>query len=236
VRAEARHQLKQDRFATTTMETISWALEHRKNFVVGGIAAALVLAIGLGGWTYLQNQEQLASADLGRALRTFDAQVVPPGTPPQPGVQTFSSVKDRAQAAQPEFRRIAAKYGLTRSGELARYFAALTDVDLGNTGAAEKELKEIAGAHNKDLAALAKLALASVYRNSGRDSDAIVLYKSLIEHPAMSVSKAQAQLELAAVYAVKQPQEAKKLYEQIAKDNPTNPAGQMASARLAELK
>lgn len=236
MRAEARHQLKQDRFAATTFETFSWAVEHRKNLIMGGAAAALVVALVLGGWTYLQNQEQLASTQLGQALRTFEAQIVPPGTPPQPGVTTFSSVKERAQAAQPAFRTIAAKYGLTHSGELARYFAALTDIDLGNTSAAEKELKDIAGAHNKDLAALAKLALASVYHNSNRDSDAIGLYKELIAHPTLSVGKAQAQLELAGLYAAKQPQEAKKLYEQIAKDNATNPAGQLASSRLAELK
>ncbi len=217
------------------METVSWAVEHRKNLIMGGAAVAVVLALVLGGWTYLQNREQLASAQLGHALRTFEAPIVPPGTPPQPGVTTFPSIKERAQAAEPEFRTIAAKYGLTRSGELARYFAAITDIDLGNTAAAEKELKDIAGAHNKDLAALAKLALASVYRNSNRDSDAIALYKDLIEHPTPTVGKVQAQLELAALYASKQPQEAKKLYQQIAKDNPANPAGQLASTRLAAL-
>ena len=42
MRAEARHQLKQDRFAATTFETFSWAVEHRKNLIMGGAAAALV--------------------------------------------------------------------------------------------------------------------------------------------------------------------------------------------------
>jgi predicted negative regulator of RcsB-dependent stress response len=228
--------LKQDRFAATTMETVSWAVEHRKTLVTVGLAAAVVLAIVLGGWYYLQSQEQAAGTALGHALRTYEAQVAPPGTPAQPGIITFSSAKDRARAAQTEFRTIASQYRHTRSGELARYFAALTDVELGNNSAAEQELKQVAGVHNQDLAALSKMALASIYRNTSRDADAIALYKQLIEHPATSVSKPRAQLELADLYSSKQPQEAKKLYEQIAKENPTSPAAQMANSHLSELK
>jgi tetratricopeptide (TPR) repeat protein len=218
------------------METVSWAVEHRKTLITAAVIAGIVLAIALGTWYYLQNQEQMASTELGHALRTYEAQIAPPGTPAQPGITTFPSARDRARAAQTEFRTIAAKYKHTHSGELARYFAALTDADLGNNSAAEQELKDLTGVHNQDLAALSKMALASIYRNMNRDSDAIALYKQLIDHPAPAVSKAQAQLELADVYAAKQPQEAKKLYEQIAKENPTGPAAQLANTRIGELK
>ena len=102
--------------------------------------------------------------------------------------------------------------------------------------AAEKEFKEIYGSHNQDLAALAKLALANQYRNSGRDAEAIALYKQLIEHPTRSVGKAEVQFEMAALYKSKQPAEAKKIYEQIRKDNPAGPAAEMASAQLQDMK
>ena len=89
---------------------------------------------------------------------------------------------------------------------------------------------------HSDLASLAKLALAALYRNQGKDAQAAPIYKDLIEHPTNTVSKSQAQLALASVYESKQPQDARTLYQQVQKENPDSPAAQIASARLAELK
>jgi tetratricopeptide (TPR) repeat protein len=236
VRAETRYQLKHDRFAEVTGETVHWAVEHRKTITILGLLAVIAVGAILGSWYYLQIQDQKASLEMAQALRTYDAAIVPAGTPPQPGFTTFTSVQERARTAQGQFRTIAQKYRRTRSGEIARYFAALTDVDLGNEAAAEKEFKEIYGSHNQDLAALAKLALANQYRNSGRDAEAIALYKQLIEHPTRSVGKAEVQFEMAALYKSKQPAEAKKIYEQIRKDTPAGPAAEMASAQLQDMK
>jgi hypothetical protein len=58
----------------------------------------------------------------------------------------------------------------------------------------------------------------------------------LIEHPTRSVGKAEVQFEMAALYKSKQPAEAKKIYEQIRKDNPAGPAAEMASAQLQDMK
>jgi len=51
------------------------------------------------------------------------------------------------------------------------------------------------------------------------------------------VGKVTVQLELAATYqADQQPLEAKRIYEQIQKENPASEAAQIASAKLQELK
>jgi predicted negative regulator of RcsB-dependent stress response len=236
VRAEVRHQLKQDRFAVATAETVSWAVEHRKALTTAGIVAGIVVAIVLAGYYYLQQQNQAASLAMTNAFRTYDASIVPAGTPPQPGLVTFTSAQERARAAQPLFQAVVQKYPHTRNGEIARYFLALTDMDLGNTAAAEKQLQDISKVHNADLASLAKVALAGEYRNTGRDSQAIELYKQLIDHPTTSVSKVQAQLGLAETYSAKQPDEARRIYQQIQKDNPSSAAAELASSRLSALK
>jgi predicted negative regulator of RcsB-dependent stress response len=236
VRAEVRHQLKQDRFAVATAETVSWAVEHRKTLTTIGIIAVIIVAVVLAGYYYLEQQDQAASLAMGTAFRTYNAVIVPAGTPPQPGMMSFNSVQERAKAAQPLFQSIAHKYPHTRTADIARYFAALTNLDLGNTAAAEKELQELAGAHNQELASLAKLALANQFRATGRDAQAIDLYKQLAAHPTTSVSKVQAQLGLADAYSAKQPDEARKLYQQIQKDNPTSPAAEMAATRLQAMK
>ena len=115
--------------------------------------------------------------------------------------------------------------------------SGLTSSQLGDNAAAERDLKSVASTHNEDLAALAKLALAAVYRDTNRTKDAIDLYNQLIAKPTRSVGKTTAQMELAETYAsTQQPAEAKRVYEQIQKENPATEVAQFATQKLQELK
>lgn len=236
MRSYTRHQLKQDQFTATAKETMSWAVEHRKKLTTGGIIVAVVAALVLGGWSFIRYQETSANAALSTAMTTYSAPLLPPGTPATPGVVAFASSQDRAKAARPQFLKVASDHGITRSGVIAHYFVGLTDIDLGDYKDAESQLQQVAGSRHQDLAALAKFALANVYRQTNRDAQAIQLYKDLIDHPATTVPKASAQLELAALYAPKQPADARKIYEDIRKENPQGPAATVAASRLEELK
>ena len=85
--------------------------------------------------------------------------------------------------------------------------------------------------------ALAKLALASVYRNTNRTKDALELYKQLVAKPTDTVGKSIVEVQLAETYEVAgMKAEAKKQYEQIQKEAPQSQAAQLASAKLQELK
>ena len=85
--------------------------------------------------------------------------------------------------------------------------------------------------------AVAKSALASLYGHTNRTKEGIALYQELINKPTASVSKVTAQLQLAELYQnSNQPLEAKRIYEQIKKDNPANEAGQLATQKLSALK
>ena len=113
----------------------------------------------------------------------------------------------------------------------------MTAASLGDYAAAERELKSVAGYYNQDLSALAKLALASVYRNTNRTKDAVDLYKQLMNKPTRTVGKSAAEIELAETYqAAGMTSDAKKLYEQIQKEAPQTEAAQLASAKLQEMK
>jgi tetratricopeptide (TPR) repeat protein len=233
VRTYTRHQLKQDQFAEATRGTLSWAVVHRQKLVIGGIIAAVVLAVVLGGWAWYEKQQQQSGIALARALNTYNAPLRPAGTPATSEMLTFTSAAERARVAHNEFQKIASDYSHAQAGHVARYFAGLTALDMGDAAAGEKELKEVADSSDADIAALAKMALATRYRNSGRAQDAIRLYKEVAEHPTRTVSKAQAQLELAGLYeAAGQTADANKVYQEIAKDDPASPAAQLASSRL----
>jgi tetratricopeptide (TPR) repeat protein len=132
---------------------------------------------------------------------------------------------------------VAQKYPRTDAGTLAKYFLGLSAEEMKDNGKAEQYLKEVGASGNKDTAALAKSALASLYHDTGRDQDAINVYKELIDKPTNTISKATAQLSLAEIYESKDPAQAKKVYEDIVKnkDNSEQVIG-VANTKLGGLK
>lgn len=241
MRAETRHQLKQDRFSRATIDvaekTVHWSAEHQTKLIIAGVVVLVVAGIAAGGWYYLNQQDQKASVDFSQAVRTLDTPVRPPNMPPQPDQPSFASSQERAAAARKQFQQIADKYPHTHAADFAHYFLGLTSADLGDNATAERELQRVASFHDADLSALAKFALASVYRNTNRNLQAIEIYKQVIAKPTATVGKVTAQMELAATYqSANQPLEAKRIYEQIQKENPASEASQLASAKLQALK
>jgi TolA-binding protein len=241
VRAETRHQLKQDRFRKGTLDAAEnaahWTVEHQSKVIAGVIAVVVIAAVAFGGWYYVNSQDEKASAELSTAVRTFEAPVRPTGVPPQPGMDSFASTQERATAARKQFQVIVDKYPRTHTADMARYFVGLTSEQIGDNAAAERSLQEAAGSSNPDLASLGKFALASVYRAESKGTQAVDLYKQLIDKPTIVISKATAQLELAGFYESEQkPDEAKKIYDQVEKENPATDAASLAQRRAAALK
>jgi TolA-binding protein len=241
VRAQTRHRLKQDAFSRATYEvaeqTAHWSVEHRNTLIIAGVVVIAIAAIVGGGWYYQSQQDLKASFDLTQATRTLEAQLRPAGVPAQPDVPSFTSAKERADAARKQFQAIVDNYPHTRTADMARYFIGVTAASMGDNTAAEGSFKWVASNANKQLASIARLALAGLYANTSRSKDAEALYKELIDHPTPIVSKVTAELQLAETYQTSnQPLDAKRLYEQIKKDSPSTEAGQIATQKLAELK
>jgi len=145
-------------------------------------------------------------------------------------------MNERATEAHKEFQSIANKYPHTHAADYARYFLGVTSSQLGNFAAAESELKPVSEYRNAELSSLAKMALASVYRNTNRTKDAIDLYRQLIQNPTTTVGKSSVQIQLAETYqAAGMNADAKKLYEQISKEAPQSQAAQFASSKLEQM-
>lgn len=235
MRTQARHQLKQDRFAATAGEAVSWTVEHRDTLVVATIIAAVVLAIGLGVWWYMQTTEASANEALAQAIATYNTPIGAAEQAP-PGAKVFTSAQERAKAAHEQFRSVADKYSHTNSGKIAKYFVGLTDIDLNDNQAAEKDLKDAIASGSAEVASLSKMALGSLYRSEGKDQQAIQIYKEVADQPTNAAPKVVAQLAMAETYEAKDPQNARIVYQEIQKESPNSAAAQVAQDKLATLK
>jgi hypothetical protein len=239
VQGYTRHKLKEDKFAERTKDAVEWTAGHQRTvgWVIGAIVVAALAIFGFMTW--YGRQSDAANAALGSAMRTLTAQLRPAGiaaTPDNKG--TFGSVAERAQAAEKEFKSAADhfdKFPYPKAGRIARYMEGVSAVQAGDRGA-EQILKGVASSREVNVAALAKMSLATLYRSSNRQTDAIKIYKDLQDHPSDTVSKVQAQLEMAEMYESTDPQQAANIYQQIQKDNPQSPAAQIASNKLAGTK
>jgi tetratricopeptide (TPR) repeat protein len=225
--------LKQDKFITTTSHGLEWASENRRSVVTTTtILLAVILIVVLGAVIY-NNRSEAASVAFGEAMQAYQTPLAQPGEQVPPGTKTYSSNAERAKAANALFLAVASKYGMTPDGANARYFAALTEIEAGDNQTAEATLKKVAGGWNSGLAGLAKLALAQLYHNSGRDSQAIDIYNQLIAKPTATVPSGPAQLQLAGLYHdTGREADAKKIYASLKDKDAKGPAGQIAAEKL----
>jgi len=235
VDTRTRHALKKDSFAQATASSVSWLSGHRSGVLrwVIGIVAGLVLVIG--ALVFWSMRSAAADSALGAALDTYDAALAQPGAPPENGV--YASASDRSKAANTQFTAVAQQYGWLPEGAKAHYFAGITYQELGQTAAAETELKAAAGAWNwgdRNLSNLANLALANIYHQTARDAQAIDLYNALAAKPSETVSTGVAQLDLADLYAETGKQDqARALWAKVKDADKDGAAGSIAAQKLA---
>lgn len=232
MKTETRHALKQDKLAQAAKGSVSWVTEHRSNVLQWVIWCGVAIVVIVGALVFWNVESSAASNALGAALDIYSAPLATPGAPAQPG--TYATSADRSKAANQQFVAAANKYGWLPEGSKAHYFAGVTDMELGQNGSAETELKAAAGSWNRNTANLAKLALAQLYHQTGRDPLAISTYNELIAHPSVTVSAPTAQLALADLYvAENKPDQARLLWAKIKDADKEGMAGSIASQKLS---
>ena len=196
---QTRHALKGDKFAQATKTSVNWVSGHRSNVMQWAISAAAVLVVGIGLIVFWNLREDDRRNRAWSALDTYSRLWRCPEQPAQKGV--YATAAERSKAANQQFQAVTDKYGWLPEGGKARYFTGVTGQEMGQTATAETELKKVAGSWNRNLANLAKVALASIYHQTNRDQQAIDLYNEIIAKPSDTVTAGTAQLDLADLYA-----------------------------------
>jgi tetratricopeptide (TPR) repeat protein len=225
--------LKHDQFIDTTNQGIEWASENRRSVIVSSAVLLAVILVGVCGAVFYKSRANQASVAFGAAMQAYQTPLAAPGQPVPPGVKTYASIADRAKAANALFMDVANKYSMTPDGKVARYFGGLTYMEDGQNASAESTLKQVADGWNHDLGALASLSLAQLYRQTGRDSQAIEIYNGLTAKPSTTVPSGLAQIQLAELYeSQNKPELAKKIYAQLKDKDAKGPAGALAAQKL----
>jgi tetratricopeptide (TPR) repeat protein len=225
--------LKHDQFVDVTKHGLSWAGENRRSVIVTcSILLAAIIAVVVGFVVYNSRSEK-ASIAFGGAMAIYQTPIAFPGEPVPVEIKTYNSATDRAKAANSFFMAAANQYSMTPAGRNARYFGGLTYMEAGENASAEATLKQVSGDWNSDLASLGKLALAQLYRQTGRAPQAITLYNELTAKPTTSVPAGTAQLQLAELYESQgQADAAKKIYAQLKDKDAKGAAGTIAAQKL----
>ncbi|MDP9037923.1 MAG: tetratricopeptide repeat protein [Acidobacteriota bacterium] len=230
---QTRAALKQDQFVTTTSHGLEWASENRRSVIVTvGIVLAVILVAVLGAVLY-NSRSEAATVAFGNAMQAYQTPLAVPGQPAPPGVKTYTTAAERARAANALFLQVADKFGMMPDGKNARYFAGLTYIESGQSQQAEATLKKVAGGWNSDLAGLAKLSLAGLYRTNGRYPDAIDLLNQLAAKPTTTVPAGLAKLQLADLYESQgKTADARAIYAKLKDTDPKGVAGTIAAEKL----
>jgi tetratricopeptide (TPR) repeat protein len=223
----------QDAFSQGTLSGLDWVAANRgKVLRVGIVALVAILVIIVAAVLYSQRSAAAASA-LGAAMSTYSAPLANAAQPLPPGVKSYATAADRAKAANPQFVDVAKRYGSLEAGENALYFSGLTYAEMGQNSQAEAALRKAADVHNRNIASLAKLALANLLAQTGRNDEAIKLLQQLAANPTTTVPASTAQLQLAAVYQTTNPSAANKIYTMLKDKDKTTAAGSIAAGKLS---
>lgn len=227
----SRHELKRDEFADRLATVTGFFARNRRRIVFGGGTALLVMVVVVGTLLFLRSRRAGASDAFSTALTTYHALVIaqPPATLT---LRHFKTAEEKYREALRQFTDVFARFGSYQQGRWARYYAALCQRELGQTAEAEQALAALAGEGDRDLAAVAKMALAALYGKSSRTEEAEKIYRELETNPTAVVPKPAVQMALAELYQRTNPSRATALYQQIEKDYPGTTAGDQAAKML----
>jgi len=238
LKKELRQQIKQDEFTSWLEQVVGWVTSHRDEVRIG-VGVAVVLAAAFLALGYFQSQRtREANRAYSEAMAAFEAPVAAEQQPgaDRPSGQVFATAEDKYKTAAAAFEGVVRRYGSLDVADRARYYAALSRIELGQYADAEKALRDLQSQGKGLLPDLARLGLAELYRRSGDTDKAVEAYRSVATDPQTTLARDTAMRELAGTledahrYA-----EAREAYEQLLAEFPASVYASEARQRVTFL-
>ena len=239
MKKELREEIKQDEFASGLEKAIAWIAGHKDEVRIGA-GAAVVLLAAAGAVGYFQGQRaREADRAFRDAVTTFEAPVASelPPEAARPAAQVFATAEEKYKTAAAAFEGVERRFGSSRTALRAKYYAALSRIELGQYPEAEKALRELQSKGAGLEPELARVALANLYRRSGQTDKAVEAYRGLATNPSANVPRDFALLSAAQTLEdAKRWVEARATYRQVFEEFPASVYASAARARAEYLQ
>ena len=239
MKAQQRHQLKQNEVARTAARAVETFTENRDRIMTITVIVLLVAAVA-GGWFYWRKRtNDKAGAMLGVALTITNSPIVPaptiPGATQAPG--TYPSDRARQEASLKAFQDVATAYPSTAAGLAAQYHAGASLLLLERFPEAEKTFADVAArAGSSVYGPMAKMGRAEAFAGESKYDEAIKVLTELSadRDGALPVDGVLNELARACVKAGKKA-EARAAFKRIVDEFPESVYGTDARQQLAAL-
>ena len=222
-----RKQIKRDELVTGFERSVTWVKAHERETRATLIA---VLAVGLLAFavtTFQGRRKASAEKAFAEALDTFHATVaaeVPPGAEKPPGMQ-FATPAEKYQKAAAAFDGVERRFGSLPAGRRARFYGALSRIELGDYAEAEKALDRLVAETERTSleSALSRVALADLYRRRGETDKAVAAYRQLVDDTSLAIPRDHVLMSLAGTLEdARRTKEARASYQRLADEFPSS--------------
>jgi tetratricopeptide (TPR) repeat protein len=238
VKKEQRDEMKQDELTSGLEHGLAWVARNRDTVRIGVLVFVVLAGAVLALAHFRDRRQREADTALREALTTFEAPVaaeLAPGAE-RPAGQVFATAEEKYKTAAAAFEGVERRHTTSVAGLRAKYFAALSRIELAQYAEAEKSLKEIQARGAGLEPDLARLALASLYRRSGQVDKAVEAYRAFATNPSASLSRDNALMSAAQTLEdARRFPEALATYRQLTEEFPASVFAAAARARAEYL-
>jgi tetratricopeptide (TPR) repeat protein len=227
MKREHRKQIKRDELVTGFERALVWVKAHEREVRATLIAVVAVGVLALGVTTFQGRRSASAEKAFANALDVFHAPVaaeLPPGAEKPPGLE-FATPAEKYQKAAAAFDGVERQFGSMPAGRRARFYAALCRTEMGDYAEAEKALDRLVSETERTSleSALARVALADLYRRRGETDKAVAAYRQLVDDPGLAVPRDHVLMSLASTLEdARRTKEARASYRRLTEEFPSS--------------